>query len=113
MVADSKLKKLAQLFEPYSKLYAVGGCVRDGLLGLDCHDTDICSALSAEEVTKILEGSDYTVQEHNMRMGTLIIVTHNFRAEYTAFRVDSYDRRFVTHSSKGRHIPRTRHGSNN
>lgn len=101
MVADSVLLRLASLFEPYSKLYSVGGCVRDGLLGLECHDTDICSALSAEEVTEILKGSEFTVQEHNMRMGTLIIVTHNFRSEYTAFRVDSYDRRSGNHNPAG------------
>ena len=33
--------------------YAVGGCVRDALLGLTPHDYDICTAAQPEQIARI------------------------------------------------------------
>ncbi len=91
------LKRLARLFQPKATLYAVGGFVRDGLLDLERYDVDVASALEAEEVKQLLAGSEFSVADHNMRMGTLHIRAEGFVAEYTAFRQDSYDRRSGKH----------------
>lgn len=96
MEAEVALEKLAAAFAP-TPLYAVGGCVRDALLGYACADVDICSELSADKVRAVLEGLPFTVSDKSMRMGTLHISTHGFSAEYTAFRTDSYDRESGVH----------------
>ena len=33
--------------------YAVGGCVRDALLGLQPHDHDLCTAATPEEICAV------------------------------------------------------------
>ena len=33
--------------------YAVGGCVRDALLGIEPHDYDLCTAASPEETRQV------------------------------------------------------------
>lgn len=94
-----ELKRLATLFAPYATLYAVGGCVRDGLLGIECYDVDICSKLDVKDVKKILSNTDFVVSDKSLRMGTVHISRGNFCAEYTSFRQDSYER------SSGAHKP--------
>lgn len=99
MKINDSLKTLASLIAPYAPLYAVGGCVRDSLLGIDCYDIDICSKLEVKDIKKILLNTQFGVSDKNLRMGTVIIHTHGFRAEYTTFRVDSYD------TASGAHTP--------
>lgn len=100
MAIDSaKLKELAGLFAPHATLYAVGGCVRDSLLGCEAGDIDICSKLKVEDVKKLLLNTDFGVSDKNLRMGTVHIFSHGFVAEYTTFRTDSYD------SKSGAHTP--------
>lgn len=96
---NQKLIALAKLISPFATLYAVGGCVRDELLGCECYDIDICSKLRVEDVKNILLNSDYAVSDKNLRMGTVIISNGDFKAEYTSFRKDSYD------GASGKHSP--------
>lgn len=99
MAVDSiKLQELAQLFKPYATLYAVGGCVRDNLLGCECSDIDVCSVLEVNTVKNILSNSDFVVLDKNLRMGTVYISADNFKVEYTTFRTDSYERASGAHS---------------
>lgn len=94
-----KLNDLARLFAPRATLFAVGGCVRDGLLGIESYDVDVCSKLDVETVKTLLKGSDFEVSDKNLRVGTVIISSGKFHVEYTTFRTDSYDR------TKGDHAP--------
>ncbi|MCM1306865.1 MAG: HD domain-containing protein [Bacteroides sp.] len=93
-----KLNELAALFAPHATLYAVGGFVRDRLLGCEAYDVDVCSKLQAGEVKAILSGSEFAVSDKSLRMGTVRIWSDDFAAEYTAFRTDSYDRSSGAHS---------------
>ena len=97
----SQLKTLAELFSPYATLYAVGGFVRDGIMEIACHDIDICSKLKVDDVKKALLNSDFVVLDKSLRMGTVIIVSGAFKAEYTTFRQDSYA------AGRGTHSPET------
>ena len=94
-----KLNELARLFAPFAPLFAVGGCVRDGILGIESCDVDVCSKLDVETVKTILKGSAFEVSDKNLRVGTVIISSGEFHVEYTTFRTDSYDR------TKGDHAP--------
>ena len=93
-----KLRKLASLFAPYATLYAVGGFVRDGMLGCETGDIDVCSKLEVDKVKSILLNSDFAVSDKSLRMGTVIISSKDFKVEYTTFRTDSYDRQSGAHS---------------
>ena len=96
---DAKLKALASCFPPSAPLFSVGGFVRDTLLNINSYDVDVCSQLTVDEVKTRLLNSDFAVSDKNLRMGTVVISSGDFKVEYTTFRTDSYDR------TKGDHSP--------
>jgi len=87
----SELKELAGIFAP-APLYAVGGFVLSQLTGGFASDIDITSPLAPEKAREIIvKSGKFKVLEQNLRVGTLIVTSEGgFKAEYTAFRVDSY-----------------------
>ncbi len=101
MVNKKKLTELARLFPENRPLYAVGGYVRDGLLGIESHDVDVCSELTVKELKTVLLNSDFEVLDKNLRVGTVIIKSRGFTAEYTTFRTDSYPDGSGTHTPDG------------
>lgn len=84
------MRELASLFRDRATLYAVGGFVRDTLLGVTPRDLDICSHLGVEDVKTMLSGTRFAVSGKSMRLGTATVSAEGFSAEYTAFRTDSY-----------------------
>lgn len=100
MLDSVDLFELAKAIEPYATLYAVGGCVRDGLLGIECFDIDVCAELSVDDVKKALLNTDFVVSDKNLRMGTVHISRGNFTVEYTTWRSDSYDLSCGGHTPK-------------
>ena len=84
------MRELASLFKDRATLYAVGGFVRDTLLGVTPRDLDICSHLGVEDVKTMLSGTRFAVSGKSMRLGTATVSAEGFSAEYTAFRTDSY-----------------------
>lgn len=79
-------------------LYVVGGYVRNKLLGINSGDVDLASSVDIEEVSKRLEGSDFSVKIKNLKTGSLLISKDSESFEYTFFRKDVYD-------DKGSHTP--------
>ena len=63
----------AQGFEAY----AVGGCVRDSLLGLVPHDWDICTAALTEAMKTVFAG--FRLIETGSAHGTLDVYKRQFR----------------------------------
>lgn len=83
------LIKLAELFaKKNSKLYVVGGAVRDYLLDLKYKDIDLAGSLPIENVIKLCEKLNLKTKIINKNLGTLQIGKDQF--EYTQFRVESY-----------------------
>lgn len=66
--------------------YAVGGCVRDSLLGVPPKDWDICTSALPEEMQQAFAG--WHVVETGLKHGTLTVVLHHVPYEVTTFRVD-------------------------
>ncbi len=98
------VKRLGEIFEKNGfTLYAVGGCVRNTLLGLPPSDIDVCSAAVPAQVMEMLSRepgvSCYLKCE---RLGTLGINIEDspdiFQCEYSAFRTESY-------GEGGKHTP--------
>lgn len=66
--------------------YAVGGCVRDSLLGVPPKDWDICTSALPEKMQRAFAG--WHVVETGLKHGTLTVVLHHVPYEVTTFRVD-------------------------
>ena len=86
---DKKVFRLAQLFEPYAKLYLVGGAVRNQLLGLPIQDYDIVSSLTPEQLSMI-DGIEINII--NASLGAARIIFEGSSYDYTTFRTESYDK---------------------
>ena len=66
--------------------YAVGGCVRDSLLGLAPHDWDICTSARPEQMQAAFSG--YHTVEAGLKHGTLTVIADHQPYEVTTFRID-------------------------
>lgn len=86
---NEELKVLAAQFPPDKPLYAVGGCVRDELLGREVYDIDLTSACLQEQAESFALKAGMRVSLGSKRLGTVIIKGKS-SYEYTPFRVDSY-----------------------
>ncbi len=77
---------IARLNESGFSAYAVGGCVRDSLLGMDPHDWDLCTSALPEDMLRVFHGE--RVVETGLKHGTLTVVRDHVPYEITTFRVD-------------------------
>ena len=66
--------------------YAVGGCVRDSLLGLMPHDYDLCTDALPPQTREIF--SDHTLVLAGEKHGTVGVVTDGGVVEITTFRTE-------------------------
>ena len=66
--------------------YAVGGCVRDALLGKDPQDWDICTSALPEETARVF--SHCRVIATGLQHGTVTVVQEGIPYEITTFRRD-------------------------
>ena len=66
--------------------YAVGGCVRDSLLGLTPHDYDLCTNARPEQICHIFR--DYTLVRSGEKHGTIGVVVDGQVLEITTFRTE-------------------------
>lgn len=90
------LSAMARVFEQAgAELYAVGGAVRNPLLGLPISDVDVCGPARPEAVCALCEGTPVEARLRAAHFGTveLHITDENGKrqmAEYTTWREDSY-----------------------
>lgn len=66
--------------------YAVGGCVRDALLGKIPTDWDICTDALPPETINIFSG--YRIVETGIKHGTVTLILNSVKYEITTFRTD-------------------------
>ena len=66
--------------------YAVGGCVRDWLLGLTPHDYDLCTAATPEEIKQVF--SEFPLVLAGEKHGTVGVVLDREVVEITTFRTE-------------------------
>lgn len=64
--------------------YAVGGCVRDALLGLQPHDYDLCTAATPDTTAAVF--SNHTLVRAGEKHGTIGVVVDGEVIEITTFR---------------------------
>lgn len=66
--------------------YAVGGCVRDAVLGLTPHDYDLCTAATPEQIKAVFAGQGMVLAGE--KHGTVGIITEKGVVEITTFRTE-------------------------
>ncbi len=66
--------------------YAVGGCVRDSLLGLTPHDYDLCTAATPKQICDVF--SNYRLVLAGEKHGTVSVVMDESLIEITTFRTE-------------------------
>ena len=66
--------------------YAVGGCVRDMILGLTPQDYDLCTAALPEQTEAVF--SDYSLVLAGKKHGTVGVITEDGVVEITTFRLE-------------------------
>ena len=77
------LEKLAQAG---FRGYAVGGCVRDSLLGITPHDYDLCTNAKPEDMCRIF--AEHTLVRSGEKHGTIGVVINKQVLEITTFRTE-------------------------
>ena len=68
--------------------FAVGGCVRDTLLGLEPHDLDVATPLHPEEVMRRARAEGVRVIPTGLAHGTVTLLLGNEVVEVTTYRRD-------------------------
>ena len=68
------------------KAYAVGGCIRDSIMGKVPYDWDICTSALPEEVLKVL--GERNIVENGLKHGTVTVHINGENYEITTFRTD-------------------------
>ena len=66
--------------------YAVGGCVRDSLLGLTPHDYDLCTAATPDKIREVF--SDHRLVLAGEKHGTVTVIVDHEPVEITTFRTE-------------------------
>ena len=79
-------KIISQISDCGFEAYAVGGCVRDTLMGKSPQDWDIATSATPDEIQKIF--SCHTVIPTGIKHGTLTVIVDRTPFEITTFRVD-------------------------
>ena len=79
-------KILQRLNDHGFQAYAVGGCVRDSLLGTVPEDWDICTSALPKETEDCF--SDLRVVETGLKHGTVTVISEGVPYEITTFRSD-------------------------
>ena len=83
---------MARLEAAGFEAYAVGGCVRDSLLGREVHDWDLCSAATPQQATELF--SELRVLPTGIEHGTVTLLWEHEPLELTMFRTEAdYDGR--------------------
>ena len=91
IMIPQELHPLAEAFEQENtKVYAVGGLVRNALLHLPPSDIDVCSRITPEEVSLAMPNHGIRVIPKAAEMGTVELHYGDVRVEHTTFRREAY-----------------------
>ena len=83
---DSVEAVIDKLSDHGYEAYAVGGCVRNFMLGLEPKDYDITTAARPDEIKQALDG--FRMIETGIKYGTITVISQGMPIEVTTYRVD-------------------------
>ena len=85
-IPEPVLGVMDRLEEDGFEAFAVGGCVRDSLMGRVPGDYDVTTSAVPGEMLEVFRG--WRVVETGLQHGTVTVVTHGMNVEVTAYRLD-------------------------
>ena len=85
------LEKVTELMKPHP-VYAVGGCVRDYILGVEPKDYDFCTPAEPEEIEALIKKDKRRAYLTGKRFGTLGCKVDGHLIEITTFRTETYEK---------------------
>lgn len=85
-IPDPVLRVMEKLEECGFEAFAVGGCVRDSLMGRTPGDYDVTTSAVPGEMLEVFRG--WRVVETGLQHGTVTVVTQGMNVEVTAYRLD-------------------------
>ena len=85
-IPDSVLELMDRLEDRGHECWAVGGCVRDWLMGITPHDYDCCTAATPEQMQEIFRDRQLVLA--GLKHGTVGVVTEGGVVEITTFRTE-------------------------
>lgn len=68
--------------------FAVGGCVRDSILGRKPNDWDVTTSARPDDVLKIFDAADFKAVATGIEHGTVTVICENEPIEVTTYRLD-------------------------
>ncbi len=77
---------IQQLNQAGFEAYAVGGCVRDLLLGLTPQDFDLCTSATPDQICQVF--SQFPLAENGRKHGTIGVIVDHSLYEITTFRTE-------------------------
>ena len=83
---NAVLKCMQSLEQAGFQAYAVGGCVRDSLLGLTPHDYDLCTDATPSQICNVFSG--FSLVRSGEKHGTVGVVIDKTVYEITTFRTE-------------------------
>ena len=83
---DEVIHLLSRLRQAGYEAFAVGGCVRDSLMGRVPHDWDLCTSATPDQMKAVFAGEHLV--ETGLLHGTLTVVLNHHPYEVTTFRVE-------------------------
>lgn len=75
-----------RLTENGFEAYAVGGCIRNFMLGIEPKDYDVTTSAKPDEMKQVFAG--FRVVETGIKYGTLTVISDGMPIEVTTYRVD-------------------------
>ncbi len=86
VLPQTVLRCMDKLEKAGHTVYAVGGCVRDAMLGLTPHDYDLCTDATPEEICSVFQ--NYELVRNGEKHGTVGVVLEHKLYEITTYRTE-------------------------
>lgn len=84
-----KVIKIAEIMQKYGyRAYAVGGCVRDSIMGRDPSDWDMTTDASPEKIMEVFDSEGIRTIPTGLKHGTVTVLLDGETFELTTFRID-------------------------
>ncbi len=84
-----KVVRIAKIMQKYGyRAYAVGGCVRDSVMGRCPSDWDMTTSASPEKIIEIFDSEQIRTIPTGLKHGTVTVLLDGETFELTTFRID-------------------------
>ena len=84
-----KIQRIMEIMEGKGyEVCAVGGCVRDSLLGRPIHDWDLCTSAQPDETEGVFAQAGLSTIPTGKKHGTITVLWNKEPIEITTYRID-------------------------